>query len=151
MTLSTRGFVDKGSTSPLIRLITISTNPPARMPRLGWTISRMSGHSSRNRSDWLRFGFSSFSATIISVYSGTYESTVRRYVGLRISKLETGLLSPETGCERLSEALRRAVEFGRDQLHVSPTAESLDARKLGFGHARRIFVCVQSAHANYAP
>jgi predicted membrane channel-forming protein YqfA (hemolysin III family) len=28
----------------------------------------MSGQSSRNRSDWLRFGFSIFSATILSVY-----------------------------------------------------------------------------------
>src|SRR5580658_6057614 len=151
MTLSTRGLVDKGSTSPLIRLITISTNPPARMPRRGWIISRMSGHSSRKRSEWLRLGFSIFSATIISVYSGTYESTVRRYVGLRVSDVETGLLSSEIGCERLSEALRSAAELRRDQLHVPPVAESVDAGKLGFSYARRIRIRVQSAHANHAP
>src|SRR5580700_10139293 len=145
MTLSTRGLVDNGSTSPLMRLITISTNPPARMPRRGWIISRMSGHSSRNRSDWLRFGFSIFSATIISVYSGTYESTVRRYVGVRLSEVETGLLSSKISGERFSEALCDAAEFCRDQLHVPAVAEGVDARKLGLGDARRVFIRVQGA------
>src|ERR1700676_1022482 len=116
MTLSTRYLVDMGRTIPVSRLIIIRPNPAARMPRLGITISRMSGHSSRNRSDWLRLGFSGFSATIHSVYSGTYESPLRRYVGIRVSNLETGLLSPKTGCERLSEALCRATEFRRNQL-----------------------------------
>ena len=53
MTLSIRYLVESGSTSPLTRLITISTKPTARMPRRGRIISRMSGHSSRKRSDWL--------------------------------------------------------------------------------------------------
>src|SRR5271155_1343196 len=131
MTLSTRGFVDTGKTNPLIRLITISPNPAARMPRRGWTISRMSGHNSRNRSDWLSFGFLIISATIFSVYSGSYESPLRRNLGIRIPELETGLLSTKAGRERFSEALRRAPQLGRNQLHFPPVAESLDARKLG--------------------
>src|SRR5450432_1012807 len=80
----------------------------------------------------------------------SHGDALRRYLRLRISGLETRLLSGQASGRAISEALRRTAELRGDQLHVPPSALGQDARKLGGGHAARLRIRGEGEHADHS-
>jgi len=70
-------------------------------------------------------------ATVMNTRFTQYGSTFRRHFRLRLYGLEARILPAKGRVEGLPEVLRHAAEHGRDQLHLPPTAQGRDARKLG--------------------
>src|SRR5690348_193400 len=119
MTLSTRYFVEMGSTNPQMRLTIISAKPAARIPRRGRIISRMSGHNSRSRSDERFLEVCGFTADSTIVFDAplslldaltNHAETLLRYFGFCLSKLETGFLSGKAAIQEILVLLFAAAE-----------------------------------------
>jgi uncharacterized protein YecE (DUF72 family) len=79
--------VDAGKTNPQTLLITMNTNPTARIRRRGRTISRISGHSSRSRSEERFLGVCGFTADSTIVWDAPLAA---RDAGLTMSHLFSG-------------------------------------------------------------
>src|SRR5437879_909853 len=74
----------------------------------------------------------------------------RRDVGLQLPRVEGDVLSREVPRVADARVLRPAARDGRDQLYLLPDAECEDRRRLGRGHAGRLYVRAQGTAAHHA-